>query len=136
MSFPDNHLTADPSEVALLGAVQLDGNVVSDIEELLGYAAGIVFLICVAKLVFVGARMAWDHKHGAGLESPKAAELIAANIGALLAGGVSITIATVLLASAYGPQTAAPNQQADIVQEIKNKPKPQVEQQQYEQESE
>lgn len=104
-----------------LAAVELPSNVVEDIQELLGYAAGIVFVICVAKVIFVGARMAWDHRHGAGLESPKAAEFIAANIGALLAGTASVAIATVLLGAAYGPQSSTPPGKADIVNEIKNK---------------
>ncbi|BDC75092.1 hypothetical protein MWT96_25525 (plasmid) [Prescottella equi] len=130
MRFPDSY---PPTEN--LAVVELPSDVVEDIQTLLGYAAGIVFVICVAKVIFVGARMAWDHKHGAGMESPKAAEFLAANIGALLAGGVSVTIATILLSSAYGPQSTTPPQKADIVQEIKNKTKP-TEQQEEQQDQE
>ncbi|MGV9948791.1 hypothetical protein [Rhodococcus aetherivorans] len=82
----------------------LPDEVVEGVQTLLGYAAGIVFLLCVAKVIFVGGRLAWDHRHGAGLESPTAAEFVAANIGALLAGGVAATLATILLATAQGPQ--------------------------------
>ncbi|MDO1481621.1 hypothetical protein [Rhodococcus ruber] len=90
--------------VSAQGVVPLPGEVVEGVQTLLGYAAGIVFLLCVAKVIFVGARLAWDHRHGAGLESPAAAEFVAANIGALLAGGVAATLATILLATAQGPQ--------------------------------
>ncbi|AOD24946.1 hypothetical protein IM25_24720 (plasmid) [Rhodococcus sp. p52] len=85
----------------------LPGEVVDGFQTLLGYAAGIVFILCVAKVIFVGGRLAWDHKHGAGIESPTAAEFVAANIGAILAGGVAATIATILLATAQGPQAPA-----------------------------
>ena len=91
-------------QVSAQGVVPLPGEVVDGVQTLLGYAAGIVFLLCVAKVIFVGGRLAWDHKHGAGLESPAAAEFVAANIGALLAGGVAATLATILLATAHGPQ--------------------------------
>ncbi len=88
------------------GVVPLPGEVVDGFQTLLGYAAGIVFILCVAKVIFVGGRLAWDHKHGAGIESPTAAEFVAANIGAILAGGVAATIATILLATAQGPPQA------------------------------
>ncbi|MGX4711829.1 hypothetical protein [Rhodococcus ruber] len=84
--------------------VPLPGEVVDGFQTLLGYAAGIVFILCVAKVIFVGGRLAWDHKHGAGIESPTAAEFVAANVGAILAGGVAATLATILLATAQGPQ--------------------------------
>ena len=91
-------------QVSAQGVVPLPGEVVDGFQTLLGYAAGIVFILCVAKVIFVGGRLAWDHKHGAGIESPTAAEFVAANIGAILAGGVAATIATILLATAQGPQ--------------------------------
>lgn len=91
-------------QVSAQGVVPLPGEVVDGFQTLLGYAAGIVFTLCVAKVIFVGGRLAWDHKHGAGIESPTAAEFVAANIGAILAGGVAATIATILLATAQGPQ--------------------------------
>ncbi|MCF8784329.1 hypothetical protein [Rhodococcus ruber] len=91
-------------QVSAQGVVPLPGEVVDGFQTLLGYAAGIVFILCVAKVIFVGGRLAWDHKHGAGIESPTAAEFLAANIGAILAGGVAATIATILLATAQGPQ--------------------------------
>ncbi|MFL1596093.1 hypothetical protein NQ854_24685 [Rhodococcus ruber] len=91
-------------EVSVQGVVSPPPDVLDGFQTLLGYAAGIVFLLCVAKVIFVGARLAWDHKHGAGLESPTAAEFLAANIGAILAGGVAATLATILLATAQGPQ--------------------------------
>ncbi|CCW11027.1 hypothetical protein [Rhodococcus aetherivorans] len=91
-------------EVFAQGVVSPPPDVLDGFQTLLGYAAGIVFLLCVAKVIFVGARLAWDHKHGAGLESPTAAEFLAANIGAILAGGVAATLATILLATAHGPQ--------------------------------
>ncbi|MEE2034646.1 hypothetical protein [Rhodococcus chondri] len=91
-------------QVSAQGVASLPSDVVEGFQTLLGYAAGIVFLLCVAKVIFVGGRLAWDHKHGAGLESPPAAEFVAANVGAILAGGVAATIATILLATAQGPQ--------------------------------
>lgn len=91
-------------EVSVQGVVSPPPDVLDGFQTLLGYAAGIVFLLCVAKVIFVGARLAWDHKHGAGLESPTAAEFLAAHIGAILAGGVAATLATILLATAQGPQ--------------------------------
>ncbi|MBD8057078.1 hypothetical protein ICV35_25920 [Rhodococcus ruber] len=91
-------------QVSAQGVVSPPPGVLDSLETLLSYAAWIVFALCVAKVIFVGARLAWDHKHGAGLESPPAAEFLAANIGALLAGGVAATIATILLATSQGPQ--------------------------------
>ncbi len=91
-------------QVSAQGVVSPPPRGLDGFQTLLGYAAGIVFLLCVAKVIFVGARLAWDHKHGAGLESPTAAEFLAANIGAILAGGVAATLATILLATAQGPQ--------------------------------
>lgn len=91
-------------QVSAQGVVPLPGEVVDGFQTLLGYAAGIVFILCVAKVIFVGGRLAWDHKHGAGIESPTAAEFVAANVGAILAGGVAATLATILLATAQGPQ--------------------------------
>ncbi len=91
-------------QVSAQGVVNPPPDVLDGFQTLLGYAAGIVFLLCVAKVIFVGARLAWDYKHGAGLESPTAAEFLAANIGAILAGGVAATLATILLATAQGPQ--------------------------------
>ncbi|WP_226949870.1 hypothetical protein [Rhodococcus rhodochrous] len=57
-------------QVSAQGVVPLPGEVVDGFQTLLGYAAGIVFILCVAKVIFVGGRLAWDHKHGAGIESP------------------------------------------------------------------
>ncbi|MHC3370855.1 hypothetical protein AAI421_28240 (plasmid) [Rhodococcus aetherivorans] len=91
-------------QVSAQGVVPLPAEVLDGFQTLLGYAAGIVFILCVAKVIFVGGRLAWDHKHGAGIESPTAAEFVAANVGAILAGGVAATIATILLATAHGPQ--------------------------------
>jgi len=91
-------------QVSAQGVVSPPPGVLDSLETLLSYAAWIVFALCVAKVIFVGARLAWDHKHGAGLESPPAAEFLAANIGAILAGGVAATIATILLATSQGPQ--------------------------------
>ncbi|MGW4482094.1 hypothetical protein [Rhodococcus triatomae] len=109
------------SAAEYVAAVELTTDIVNDIEYLLGIASGIVFVICVAKVIFVGARMAWDHKHGAGMESPKAAEFLAANIGALLAGSASVAIATVLIATSSGPQASTAPSQGNLVQQIKDK---------------
>lgn len=129
------YLAADPENLGQ-GVVELDSVIKEDIEKLLGYAAGIVFVLCVAKVIFVGARLAWDHKHGAGIESPTAAEFIAANVGAILAGGVSITVATLLLATAHGPQATAPQRQGNLVEQIEQMPKPQFQQNEEPQENE
>jgi len=105
-------------QVSAQGVVPLPGEVVDGFQTLLGYAAGIVFILCVAKVIFVGGRLAWDHKHGAGIESPTAAEFVAANIGAILAGGVSITIATILLTTGQGPQATGPYHEGNLVEQI------------------
>ncbi|ANZ28533.1 hypothetical protein A4U64_27005 (plasmid) [Rhodococcus sp. WB1] len=91
-------------QVFAQGVVSPPPDILDGLQTLLGYAAWIAFALCVAKVIFVGARLAWDHKHGAGLEAPTAAEFVAANIGALLACGVAATLATILLATAHGPQ--------------------------------
>lgn len=133
--FSPTYLAADPETLGQ-GVVELDSVIQNDIQQLLGYAAGIVFILCVAKVIFVGARLAWDHKHGAGIESPTAAEFVAANVGAILAGGVSITLATLLLSAAHGPQTAAPPRQGNLVEQIEQMPKQQFQQNEEQQENE
>ncbi|WP_249353424.1 hypothetical protein [Rhodococcus sp. Q] len=109
--------------IAQSGPVTFDGDIKADIEKLLGYAAGVVFVLCLAKMIFVGARLAWDHKHGAGIESPTVAEFIAANVGAILAGGASIVIAGMLLAEANISTPAPPNEQGNLVEQIQQMPK-------------
>lgn len=114
------YLAAESAGLAQ-GVVKPNSAILADMQELLGYAAGIVFLLCVAKVIFVGARLAWDHKHGAGIESTIAAEFVAANIGAVLAGTVSVTIATILLATAHGPQIEGGYERGNLVEQIEQK---------------
>lgn len=117
-------------QVSAQGVVPLPGEVVDGFQTLLGYAAGIVFILCVAKVIFVGGRLAWDHKHGAGIESPTAAEFVAANIGAILAGGVAATIATILLATTQGPQAQqiGPGHSPTVIDQLEQMHQPQQQQ--------
>jgi hypothetical protein len=92
----------------LLAAQDLPETVADDLKKILGYAAGVIGLICLGRLIFVGARMAWDHKHGAGLESPVGAEAIAAIVGWILASGACVGIATALINAGQAPQSSAP----------------------------
>ncbi|MFD4268147.1 hypothetical protein [Rhodococcus sp. NPDC058481] len=89
----------------LLAAQDLPETVADDLKKILGYAAGVIGLICLGRLIFVGARMAWDHKHGAGLESPVGAEAIAAIVGWILASGACVGIATALINEGQAPQS-------------------------------
>lgn len=75
----------------------LPEQVTADISTALGWVLGLVAALCVAKIIFVGARMAWDHKHTPGLESPVAAEFAAAVIGWILAASAAGGIALALL---------------------------------------
>ena len=113
------YLAADPAS----GPVTFDADLKDDIQLLLGYAAGIVFVVCLAKVIFVGARLAWDHKHGAGIESPTAAELVAATVGWILAGAGAVVIAGMLLAAAHTSPPPPPNEQGNLVEQIQQMPK-------------
>lgn len=75
----------------------LPDDVMAQINLFLGWAAGLVGLVCLAKVVFVGARIAWDRQHTAGLESTPASELLAALVAWLLAAVACSGIAAALL---------------------------------------
>jgi hypothetical protein len=97
------------STTTLAAAAALDPGLKADIEQGLGYTAAIVGVCCLAKLIFVGARLAWDRKHTPGVESPTAAEGLAAVVGWILAGGTSVAIATALLVDTAVPGTTGPS---------------------------
>lgn len=78
-------------------APPMDAGVVAGISQMLGWASGLVFIICLAKVLFVGARIAWDRQHNPGIESTPAAELLATLVGWLLAATAAASIAAVLI---------------------------------------
>ncbi|WP_422337125.1 hypothetical protein [Rhodococcus sp. (in: high G+C Gram-positive bacteria)] len=92
----------------VLAAVELPGYITDDINTALSWIAGIAAVVCIAKIIFVGGRMAWDHKHTAGLESPTAAEFLAALFGWILASGAAIAIAVTLIESGRVPENSVP----------------------------
>lgn len=95
----------------------LPEQVTADISTVLGWMLAFVAAACVAKIIFVGARMAWDHQHTAGVESPVAAEFIAAVVGWVLAAAAAAGIATALLGGGSDPApTTDPN--GDLVEQI------------------
>lgn len=96
----------------------LPQQVTDDITTVLGWLLGLVALACVAKIIFVGARMAWDHQHTPGVESPVAAEFFAAVIGWILAAAAAGGLAAVLLDST-GATPDTPQQETNIVDEIR-----------------
>lgn len=95
-----------------VAAVPLPGNVVDDINTVLGWIAFIVAVLCAAKIVFVGARIAWDHKHTPGVESPAAAEFLAAVIGWIVASGAATVLAVALISAGRAPEGSTPAPQA------------------------
>lgn len=104
--------------VTVLAAVPLPEGIVNDIRTLLNYTLGFVGVVCAAKIVFVGARMAWDHKHNPGVESPTAAEFLAATVGWIIAGSSSFIVAGVLLNAGQAPQGNTAPGGTNIVDEI------------------
>lgn len=96
------------ASATVLAAVELPEYIVKDINTILGWIAGIAAAICAAKIMFVGARMAWDHKHTAGVESPTIAEFAAAIAGWVLASAASIGIAVVLIDAGRIPENSVP----------------------------
>ena len=75
----------------------MPADVVENINTALGWMLGLVAVACVGKIIFVGARMAWDHQHTPGVESPVSAEFFAAVIGWILAAVAAGGIAAALL---------------------------------------
>ncbi|WP_072691481.1 hypothetical protein [Rhodococcus marinonascens] len=107
---------------AVLAAVELPDYITSDINLALSWIAGIAGAVCVAKIMFVGARMAWDHKHTAGLESPTSAEFVAAVFGWILASGAAITAAVILIDAGRIPENSVPApDNPSLVTEIEQK---------------
>ncbi|UNN05243.1 hypothetical protein [Rhodococcus opacus] len=92
----------------VLAAVELPDYITQDINTALSWIAGIAAVVCIAKIIFVGGRMAWDHKHTPGLESPTAAEFLAAVFGWILASGAAVTMAVVLIEAGRTPENSAP----------------------------
>lgn len=115
-----------PPSLSVLAVAELPGKLVTDINTALSWTAGIVGVCCMAKVIFVGARLAWDHKHNPGLESPTAAELLAATIGWIIAGGAAVTIAFVLIDAGQGPQAVQPGgpDKGRLVEKIKTEHPP------------
>lgn len=110
------------ASVAVLAAVELPEYVVKDINTILSWIAGIAAGICVAKVMFVGARMAWDHKHTAGVESPTMAEFAAAVAGWVLVGAAASAIAVVLIDAGRIPENSVPaNDKPSLVNDIQQK---------------
>lgn len=112
-----------------LAAVPLPHDTVVDINKLLGWAAGLIALACVAKIIFVGGRIAWDHRHNPGIESTPVAELLGALVGWILAAVAATGIATALLTAAVGPHTDRnPEAPSVVLEEIRGKyPQPTTE---------
>lgn len=106
---------------AVLAAVELPQYIVDDINTLLSWIAGIAGVVCLAKVVFVGARMAWDHKHNPGLESPTAAEFLGAVIGWIIASGAAVGCAVILVSAGQAPDSSGPVKAPTIVQDIQGK---------------
>jgi hypothetical protein len=94
----------------------LPEQVVSDINTVLGWVLALVAVACIGKIIFVGARLAWDHQHTPGVESPVAAEFFAAVIGWILAAVAAGGIAAVLLDSAGA--TATEPERGNLVEQI------------------
>ncbi|OZD12049.1 MULTISPECIES: hypothetical protein [Nocardiaceae] len=94
----------------------LPQQVVADINTVLGWMLALVAVACVGKIVFVGARLAWDHQHTPGVESPVAAEFFAAVIGWILAAATAGGIAAVMLDTA-GAAPAEP-ERGNLVEQI------------------
>ena len=107
---------------AVLAAVELPAEVTKDISTAFGWIAGIAAAVCIAKIMFVGARMAWDHKHTAGLESPTIAEFAAALAGWVLASAAAIGLAVVLIDAGRIPENSGPPpEKPSLVDEIQQK---------------
>lgn len=110
------------SNGAVLAAVDLPEYISSDISTALGWIAGIAAAVCVVKIMFVGARLAWDHKHTAGLESPTIAEFAAALAGWVLVSGAAIGIAVVLIDAGRIPENSVPQpEKPSLVNDIQQK---------------
>ena len=106
----------------VLALVDLPENVVKDITTLLSWIAGIAGVVCMAKIIFVGARMAWDHKHNPGLESPTAAEFLAAVFGWILASGAAGVMAVILISAGQAPESSGPApDKPNLVNDIQQK---------------
>ena len=108
--------TAPPTIPARDLVSALPEQVVSDINTVLGWMLALVAVACVGKIVFVGARMAWDHQHTPGVESPVAAEFFAAVIGWILAAAAAGGIAAVMLDTAGA--TPAEPERGNLVEQI------------------
>ncbi|MBY6438169.1 hypothetical protein HQ602_17490 [Rhodococcus kroppenstedtii] len=99
-------------------AVQaLPDQVTADISTALGWVLALVAAVCVAKILFVGARMAWDHQHTPGVESPVGAEFAAAVLGWILAAAAAGGIAATLLGGSSDP-TPTPDPGGNLVEQI------------------
>ena len=107
-----------------VAAVPLPGNVVDDINTLLGWIAFIVAVLCAAKIVFVGARIAWDHKHTPGVESPAAAEFLAAVVGWIIASGVATLLAVALISAGHAPEGSTPAPSPTLIDDIQRQHPP------------
>lgn len=106
----------------ILAVVELPKYIVDDISTVLSWAAGIIGVVCMAKIIFVGARMAWDQKQNPGIESPTAAEFLAALVGWILAGTAATAIAVVLIQAGRVPENSAPDPATpDLVNQIEEK---------------
>jgi hypothetical protein len=106
----------------VLAAVELPDYITQDIETVFGWIAGIGALVCIAKIIFVGGRMAWDHKHTPGVESPTAAEFLSALIGWILVSGACVAIAVTLIESGRVPENSVPSQdKPNLVTDIQQK---------------
>nr|WP_249277144.1 MULTISPECIES: hypothetical protein [unclassified Rhodococcus (in: high G+C Gram-positive bacteria)] len=108
--------TAPPAIPAPDMVAALPQQVVADINTVLGWMLALVAVACVGKIVFVGARLAWDHQHTPGVESPVAAEFFAAVIGWILAAAAAGGIAAVMLDTA-GTAPAEP-ERGNLVEQI------------------
>lgn len=89
----------------VLAAAELPSDLVADINTVFGWIAGLVGVVCMAKIIFVGARLAWDHKHNPGVESPASAEFLAATIGWIIATAIAVPTAILLISAGQGPQS-------------------------------
>lgn len=106
----------------VLAAVELPDYITQDINTALSWIAGIAAVVCIAKIIYVGGRMAWDHKHTPGLESPTAAEFLAAVFGWILASGAAVTMAVVLIEAGRIPENSAPQDKPpSLVTDIQQK---------------
>lgn len=108
-------------QISVLAAVDLPQNVLDDINLILGWVAGIAAVICVTKIIFVGLRMAWDHNHTPGLETPTMAELAGALIGWVLASSAAIGMAVILIGAGRAPEASQQPDQPSIVDDIQQK---------------